>query len=116
MELHIIGSPEEIAALLLELRRQPAEPDADTIEFVGPYHAEAPAEIPVRISGNKDLIANIEAERARAGLSRAEFVRKLGIARQTLYNWYAGGSIPWARLQQIADLFQIDVLALMGIK
>ena len=45
---------------------------------------------------------NIEAERARIGMSKDDFAKKLGIATKTYYNWLNGvNPIPSDRLIEI---------------
>ena len=53
---------------------------------------------------------NIEAERARAGLTVSELVAELGVkSRKTYYNWVAKGKIPQDKLLLMADLFRCSV-------
>lgn len=57
---------------------------------------------------------NIDAERARHGMSANELSQKLGVSRKTLYNWIANGSIPANALIQMADIFNCSVDYLLG--
>ena len=41
---------------------------------------------------------NIEAERARNGMSFENLAAALGVSRKTLYNWCATGNIPQSAL------------------
>lgn len=41
---------------------------------------------------------NIEAERARNGMSSENLAAALGVSRKTLYNWCATGNIPQSAL------------------
>lgn len=52
---------------------------------------------------------NIDAERARAGLSLEQFTSKLGVTRKTYYNWTTKGAIPQSKLETMADLFNVSV-------
>ena len=49
---------------------------------------------------------NIEAERARHGLSVTDLTQKLGVTRKTYYNWAKAGRIPAAKLAIMADIFE----------
>ena len=44
---------------------------------------------------------NIEAERARSGMSSENLAAALGVSRKTLYNWCATGNIPQSALFQL---------------
>ena len=44
---------------------------------------------------------NIEAERARNGMSSKNLAAALGVSRKTLYNWCATGNIPQSALFQL---------------
>lgn len=57
---------------------------------------------------------NIEAERARKGISNDSLAEKLGVARKTLYNWMEKGNIPVSALIQMADLFGCTIDYLLG--
>lgn len=53
---------------------------------------------------------NIEAERARAGMTVSVLMTKLGVkSRKTYYNWVANGKIPQKKLILMADLFKCSV-------
>ncbi|MEG0941868.1 MAG: helix-turn-helix transcriptional regulator [Oscillospiraceae bacterium] len=52
---------------------------------------------------------NIEAERARLGLSYEQLAVQLCVSRKTLYNWIARGAIPQAKLIEMARLFECSV-------
>lgn len=49
---------------------------------------------------------NIEAERARAGLTQDQLADKLGVVRKTLYNWLTTG-VPEKEIQRMAELFHV---------
>jgi transcriptional regulator with XRE-family HTH domain len=57
---------------------------------------------------------NIDAERARNGLSNDALAEKLGVTRKTLYNWVTNGNIPIQKLVQMADIFQCSIDYLLG--
>lgn len=57
---------------------------------------------------------NIDAERARRGMSADELANKLGVSRKTLYNWTASGNIPSSALVQMADMFKCSIDYLLG--
>ena len=50
---------------------------------------------------------NIEAERARAGLTQDQLADKLGVVRKTLYNWMTTG-IPEDGVKRMAELFNVS--------
>lgn len=49
---------------------------------------------------------NIDAERARHGMTLDQFATALGVTRKTLYNWYAKGRIPQSKLELMSELFE----------
>lgn len=58
---------------------------------------------------------NIEAERARLGLSKEEFANELGIATKTYYNWINGTNpIPSDYLVKMADMCGTKIDYLLG--
>lgn len=57
---------------------------------------------------------NIEAERARKGLSNDMLANHLGVTRKTLYNWINKGEIPESKLVQMADFFGCSTDYLLG--
>lgn len=59
---------------------------------------------------------NIEAERARLGLSKEEFAKKLGVTTKTYYNWLGGiNPIPSNRLILLAKLCNVSIDYLLGL-
>lgn len=48
---------------------------------------------------------NIDAERARCGLTTDDLSKALGVTRKTLYNWCNHGKIPLSALEQMSKLF-----------
>lgn len=58
---------------------------------------------------------NIEAERARKGMSQEELICALGYKeRKSYYTWLTSGNIPVSALIKMADLFQCSVDYLLG--
>lgn len=57
---------------------------------------------------------NIEAERARHGISNDDLATELGVGRKTLYNWMEKGNIPTTALVRMADLFKCSIDYLLG--
>lgn len=57
---------------------------------------------------------NIDAERARKGISNEGLAAELGVTRKTLYNWVDKGNIPASALIQMADLFGCSIDYLLG--
>lgn len=57
---------------------------------------------------------NIDAERARKGISNDVLAEKLGVTRKTVYNWIDKGNIPTSALIQMADLFGCSIDYLLG--
>ena len=60
------------------------------------------------------IYPNINAERARSGLSLEALASKLGVSRKTLYNWIEKGNIPQQKLESMADLFNCSTDYLLG--
>ncbi len=58
---------------------------------------------------------NIEAERARSGLSREAFATLLGVTRRTVYNWESNGCIPQSALEKMATAFNCSIDYLLGL-
>ncbi len=56
----------------------------------------------------KVLYPNIEAERARNGLTVEGLTSALGVTRKTFYNWINSGNIPQTKLVAMADLFNVS--------
>lgn len=52
---------------------------------------------------------NIDAERVRHGLSKAEFARRLGVTQKTPSNWEKTGNIPLRSLLRMADMFGVTI-------
>ncbi len=59
---------------------------------------------------------NIEAERARLGLSKDDFAKKLGIATKTYYNWLNGvNPIPSDSLIEMSIMCNSKMDYLLGL-
>jgi len=52
---------------------------------------------------------NIEAERARRGISKAKLAKLLGVCEKTLYNWINSGVWPSTALQKMAEMFDCSI-------
>lgn len=57
---------------------------------------------------------NIDAERAREGMTKEALAEHLGVSRKTLYNWISNGEIPQSALERMADIFNCSVDYLLG--
>ena len=61
------------------------------------------------------LFPNIEAERARIGLSKEKFAKELGVATKTYNNWLNGvNPIPSNILMKMSDLCGVKIDYLLG--
>lgn len=63
---------------------------------------------------NKVRYPNIEAERARKGMSQETLAAELGVTRKTLFNWMDSGNIPLNKLIGMADIFGCSIDYLLG--
>ena len=57
---------------------------------------------------------NIEAERARKGMTQDTLAERLGVTRKTVFNWMESGNIPLGKLIAMADLFGCSIDYLLG--
>ena len=57
---------------------------------------------------------NIEAERARRGISNDSLAEQLGVTRKTLFNWMDKGNIPVSALIRMAEMFSCSIDYLLG--
>ena len=58
---------------------------------------------------------NIEAERARAGLTKAGMASAIGVSTDTLKNWQNDRTeIPASKIVALADLFNVSTDYLLG--
>lgn len=63
------------------------------------------------------LFPNIDAERARHGLSKVALAEKLGISYSTLKSWMSGKSeIPCSQIIAMTKLFNVTSDYLIGIE
>lgn len=62
------------------------------------------------------MFPNIDAERARCGMSRVELAKRLGVSYSTIKSWMAGRTeIPCSKLIEMAHLFDVTTDYLLGI-
>jgi len=66
--------------------------------------------------GEEVKYPNIDAERARKGISNDTLAAQLGVSRKTLYNWMDKGNIPTSALIQMADTFNCTIDYLLGVE
>ena len=67
-------------------------------------------------NGGEHMYQNIEAERVRTGMSKAEFAKKLGVSTKTYYNWIKGiNPIPSTYLIKMAKMCNSEIDYLLGI-
>lgn len=57
---------------------------------------------------------NIDAERARMGLTYEDLASYMGVTRKTIYNWIKDGRIPQRSLEMMSRLFDRDIDYLLG--
>lgn len=55
------------------------------------------------------MYPNINAERARQGLTVDRLTKKLGVSRKTYYNWISKRRIPQSKLNDMSKLFNVSV-------
>jgi transcriptional regulator with XRE-family HTH domain len=58
---------------------------------------------------------NIEKERERAGLTKEQMCKQIGITVRTYWNYLAGGPIPSDKLVHMAKLFECSTDYLLGL-
>ncbi len=59
---------------------------------------------------------NIEAERARIGITKGDLSAKLGISQKTLGNWQNGKTdIPCSKIIELATMFNCTTDYLLGV-
>lgn len=62
------------------------------------------------------LFKNIEAERARLGMTKADLAKHLGVSDKTLFNWMSGrNDIPVSKVLAMADIFHCTTDYLLGL-
>lgn len=57
---------------------------------------------------------NIEAERARMGLSKTDIAEQLGVTRKTYYSWITTGNIPQTAIKKLVMFFGLSSEYLLG--
>lgn len=62
----------------------------------------------------KLMYPNIEAERARKGLTQVEIATALGVTRKTYYSWVVEGNIPQPQVSRLAEYFGVSSDYLLG--
>lgn len=66
--------------------------------------------------GNRIKFPNIEAERARLGLTKEAFAKKLGVATKTYYTWISGERpIPSNKLMLMSSICNSNIDYLLGV-
>lgn len=60
------------------------------------------------------MFPNIEAERARHGMTLDDFTRAIGVCRKTYYNWREAGKVPDSKAVEIAELFNVPIEYIKG--
>lgn len=58
---------------------------------------------------------NIEAERARSGMSKESLAEALGVSYRTYYNWEKRGALPSGALVKMSKLFKCKTDYLLGL-
>ena len=62
------------------------------------------------------MFCNIDAERARIGLSRVALAEKLGVSYGTMKNWVRGATdIPASKIVEMSKLFHCSTDYLLGL-
>lgn len=62
------------------------------------------------------MFPNIDAERARLGMSRVDLAKKLGVSYSTMKNWMKGSTdIPVSKIMEMSTLFQCTTDYLLGL-
>lgn len=77
------------------------------------YNASVP-KMSISYGGDNLKYPNIEAERARSGMSKGVLADTLGVSRKTLYNWVTAGNIPQSALEKMAGMFGCSIDYLLG--
>ena len=60
------------------------------------------------------MFPNIDAERARIGMTKAQLAKELQVCEKTLYNWERSGNFTLAAMNKMAELFGCTIDYLMG--
>lgn len=59
--------------------------------------------------GGVIMYHNINAERARRGMTIDELTKAIGVSRRTFHTWQQTGDIPATKLSKMAELFNCSV-------
>lgn len=63
------------------------------------------------------MFPNIDAERARAGMSKLQLSKALGVSYSTLKSWMSGRTqIPCSKVVEMAILFNVSTDYLLNVK
>ena len=63
------------------------------------------------------MYPNIDAERARNGMTQEELAKKLGVSLKTLRNWISGKTaIPCTALKAMAKMWNVTTDYLLGMQ
>lgn len=62
------------------------------------------------------MFPNIDAERARKGMTRVDLAHELGVSYSTIKSWmYGKTDIPSSKLIEMSNLFQVSTDYLLGV-
>ncbi len=62
------------------------------------------------------MFPNIDAERARNGMSRVELANRLGVSYSTMKSWMSGRTdIPSSKLVEMSKIFRVSIDYLLGL-
>ncbi len=67
-------------------------------------------------TAKRNSFANIEAERARKGLTNSQLAAAVGVSRGTLYQWMLKGDMPASVLIKMSHIFGKSTDYLLGIE
>ena len=57
---------------------------------------------------------NLEAERARAGITRTELAKRIGVSLNTYSEYVKGAPMPSTKLCMLADMFNVTTDYILG--
>ena len=60
------------------------------------------------------MFPNIDAERARIGMTKAQLAKELQVCEKTLYHWERSGNFTLAAMNKMSELFGCTIDYLMG--
>ncbi len=62
------------------------------------------------------MFPNIDAERARSGMTRVDLANKLGVSYSTMKSWMSGRTeIPCSKLIEMSKMFNVTTDYLLGV-